>query len=479
MIELYDDQKELLESVRSSIRRGNKSVLIQACAGSGKTVVGAAMIAGSQAKGMRSLFVVPRKELRNQTAKTMDSYNLPYSYVSSGMPYNEYNKTFIATSGTLVNKLGKLPKMNLVFLDECHIGADGFSKIVSHYKNEGAVIVGLSATPTKLSGRGMGDWFDDMVCGKSAKWLIEHKRISEYKPYIIDVPDLSGIKITAGEYNHGQLSSKMESDRVLVGNAVKYYKEHSMGMLGVTYTTSRKHSEIVAEDFRNNGIPSTHIDGTMSDDERAKIIKAFARREILQLVNCEILTYGFDLSAAAQMDVTIECLTDLQPTQSLAKQIQKWFRVLRYKAFPAVIYDSAGNIMNIKGELKHGFPCDDREWSLQGTTKTKREGKERAVKIMQCTRCYYAQKPNYERKCSNCGYIQPVQERDIKTVDGELREIKAGDIAMKPAPNRQGQKWALIAQAKRMGIKDPAGQIKFAEAVIRKQMEKRGEVSEG
>lgn len=479
MIELYDDQKEMLEDVRSSIRRGNKSVLLQAATGSGKTQVSAAMIAGSQSKGTKSIFIVPRKELRKQVSNTLAKHDIQHGFVSSGLPFNAYSKTFVATAGTLLKRLDSVSDMNLVICDEIHHAGDGMDKIIKFYQAKGAVIIGLSATPKKLSGKGLDCWFSDMVCGKSIKWLIANRRLSDYRAFIIDIPDLSGIKTVAGDYNQGQLSSKMENDRVLVGSAVQYYKSHAMGKLGVTYTTSRKHSEIVAEQFNENGVPAAFIDGTMDDIERTRIIKAFARRELLQLVNCELLTFGFDIASASGIDVAIESLTDLQPTKSLAKQMQKWGRVLRRKAEPALIFDHSGNIMNSKGEVNHSFPDDDREWTLQGITKTKGEGKERAVKIMQCSRCYYAQRPNYERRCNNCGYVQPVQERDIKTVDGELREIKAGDIAMKPPPNRQGQKWALIAQAKRMGIKDPAGQIKFAEAVIRKQMEKRGEVSEG
>ena len=59
---LYPDQIELLDGVRASIRKGNKSVLMQLMTGGGKTMIASAMIEGSRAKGTKSIFVVPRRE---------------------------------------------------------------------------------------------------------------------------------------------------------------------------------------------------------------------------------------------------------------------------------------------------------------------------------------------------------------------------------------------------------------------------------
>lgn len=473
MINLYPDQIELIEDIKRSIRSGNKSILVQAATGMGKTILSSSMIAGSKNKGTYSLFCVPRRLLMRQTSLTFRKYDISHTYVSSGMPYNPYSKAFIATAETLSRRLERLPKMDLVVIDEVHWGGESLNKIIQFYRKQGAIIISLSGSPVKMSGQGFDKWCDDLVCGKPIRWLIQNKRLSDYKLFIPDRPDFTGVK------NQAQLERKMEEDKLLIGSAVSHYKQYAMGKLGITFTQSRKHSLDVAEQFRDAGVPAMNIDATMDEAEQSRIIKAYARRELLQLVNCQLCVFGFDLEAMAQMPVTVECMSDLQHTNSLAQQLQKNGRVLRYKDFPALIFDHSSNVMKIDGTEKHGLPCKEREWSLQGITKTKGEGKERAVKIMQCTRCYYAQKPNYERKCSNCGYVQPVQERDIKTVDGELREIKAGEVEFKKPTDRNKQRFALIAQAKRMGIKDPAGQIKFAEAVIRKQMEKRGEVSEG
>ena len=464
-IKLFDDQQELLQMVRNSIKQGNKSVLMQAATGSGKTIVSAAMVRGSYTKGTRSLFVVPRRELLKQTSATYNKYDIPHSYVSAGMPFNQLSQAFVSTAPSLARRLDVLQNINLLIIDECHISGDGIDKIIKHFHGQGAVVVGLSATPTKLSGKSMGDWFDDMVCGKSIRWLIENKRLSDYRLFMPSRPDLSGIKMLGGDYNQHQLADKMEHDKVLIGDAVHHYKTHAMGKLGVTYTTSRKHSEIVAEEFRNAGIAATHIDGTMDDAERAKIIRAFANKELLQLVNCDLLTTGFDLASSAGIDVSIESLTDLQPTQSVAKQLQKWGRCLRYKPYPALIFDHASNAMKMDGTPNHSQPDTERNWSLQGTSKGTREGVEKAVSIQSCEKCYWTAKV-WGLTCPQCGHTREIKSREIEQVEGELVELDKNMIMQQKAQARQEQGRAetledLLKIEKQRGYKSGWAYITF------------------
>jgi len=57
---LYEDQADLVARVRQAMRK-HKRVLMQACTGAGKTRMTADMIAGTKAKGTRSIFMVPLK----------------------------------------------------------------------------------------------------------------------------------------------------------------------------------------------------------------------------------------------------------------------------------------------------------------------------------------------------------------------------------------------------------------------------------
>jgi len=412
-MQLLPDQIELIDAAKDKIRSGVKSLLIQGATGSGKTVISSSIVRGAYDKGKNVVFTVPRRDLIRQTSKTFHEFGIDHSYIAAGLPCHESHNIFIASTQTLKNNLKFKP--DLAIVDEAHFGSGTLDEIIQKYKEYGTVILGLSATPWKMSGQGLGCWYDDMVCGKSVKWLIDNNRLSKYRAFAPDKPDLSGISITAGDYAKGQLADKMEKDGVLIGNAVEHYKKHALGKLNIVYCVSIDHSKITAKAFNDAGIPAAHIDGDTPDDERVRIIRAFARRELLVLTNCEILTFGFDLSSASGMNVTVECMSDLRPTKSLALQCQKWGRVLRMKHEPAIIFDHAGNID------EHGLPDADREWTLESRKVIKRASSDRNITVMQCAHCAYCARPFFT--CPNCGVQREIISRKVEQVEGELKEV--------------------------------------------------------
>lgn len=463
----FQDQIDLINGVRHSMRR-NKSVLMQSATGTGKTVMASYMMQQAHAKGSRCIMVVPRRELLRQTCKTLDSYHIPYGCIAAGYTDNPFARIRLATSGTLARRLDTVQPPNILFVDETHFGGGDIDRIIQWAKDGGAWIIGLSATPWKLSGKGLGDWYDDMVQGPQIRWLIENRRLSDYRLFAPSRPDLSGIKTTAGDYNKGQLDDFMTADRVLIGNAVNHYRSHAMGRLNVAFGTSVKHAEIIAQSFRDAGIPAAHVSGAMDDDEIARRVRAFARRELLVLANCELLTFGFDLAAAANMDVTVEAMSDLRPTKSLSMQMQKWGRVLRMKDYPAMIFDHAGN----SAPDLHGLPDSDREWSLAGRD-AKKQG-QRTEPTRQCSSCYYVHRP--APCCPNCGFTYPVQARMVEEVEGELQEVSREQSQAAKVADRQAQGMSktlddLIRYGKLKGMRYPE---QWAARVITARAAKRG-----
>jgi hypothetical protein len=130
------------------------------------------------------------------------------------------------------------------------------------------------------------------------------------------------------------------------------------------------------------------------------------------------LTFGFDLSQASGLDVTVESMSDLAPSKSLPWQLQKWGRVLRMKEEPAMLFDHVGNY------LHHGSPDDEREWRLDA--KPKRGGNSEPTQpVRQCPQCFMVHRPSPE--CPGCGFVYPIQSRMIEEVEGELSEVTFSD----------------------------------------------------
>jgi len=420
MIELFPDQQESVDKVYEKMQAGCKYILLQGSTGSGKSIIATHIIQRAVNKGKRVMFSVPRRDLVRQMSSTFNDFNLDYSYIASGNSYNPSAQTYIASTDTLKRRLDVIKPPHLAIIDESHYGSTGLDLIIQWLKANGSYIIGLSATPWKMSGQGLGCWYDDMVLGPPVRWLINNNRLSDYRPFAPSHVDLSNIKTVAGDYAKGQLSSKMEQDRVLIGDAVNHYKKHAEGKLGVTFAVSCKHSQILSEEYRNKGIIAVHIDGETPMNERGRIFKAYARREIMQLCCAELLVFGFDIASASGIkDVTVECINDCKPTKSLAKQSQKWGRGLRYDKYnpePHPIFDHANNFE------EHGFPCSDRNWTLEDRKKRKGGNTEPTIPVRQCSECYFCHTPS--PTCPNCGHEYPIQYREVEQIEGELTELE-------------------------------------------------------
>lgn len=423
MIELFPDQMESVQQVADKMHAKYKNVLLQSATGSGKSVMASYIIQRTIAKGNTCWFVVPRKDLLFQMSDTFRDFNIEHSFIASGMDFIPNPKAHIASLETLRRRLDKLKPPRLAVIDETHFGSTGLDYLIKWLKKRGSYIIGLTATPWKMSGQGLGCWYDEMVLGKPISWLIENKRLADYRPFWPDHIDLSQIKMLGNDYNQGHLSSAME-DRVLIGNAVKHYKDHAMGLRGVTFAVGRKHSELLAQTYRDNGVPAMHVDGETPMDERRRIFKALAKKELLQVCNAELLVFGFDIARAAGVkNITIECGTDCQPTKSVAKQRQKWGRFLRYDGNIHPIFDHANNF------AEHGFPKEPVEWTLEDRPKAQKEKTEPTQRVFQCPKCHFCHRP--APYCSNCGYVYPVKDRMIEEIEGVLVEVNEEAVLKK------------------------------------------------
>lgn len=417
-IQLFDDQLDLRERVRASMRK-NKCILIHATTGFGKTVLAADMIARARQNNRTAAFVVPRRQLLWQTAQKFQQFGIDFGYITSGKKPRE-SAVQMATLGSIVKRMDTFTP-DVVFIDEGHFSFEQTLVVARHYLALGSWVVYLTATPKP----GMDAVVQDVITGESVAWMIRNKRLSAYRAYSPSAPDLSMIPKQAGEYHQGQLASKMEHDnKVLVGNMVKHWRQLAPNLMTIGYGTSIKHAEMMAHEFRENGIPSAAISGQTPDDELLRIIKGFARREIKILTNCDMATFGFDLSAASGMDVNIEAMIDAAPTLSEIKQTQKNGRPLRYKEEPSIFLDHAGNINHRDGTRNHGLPCDDRSWSIvAGATAG---AVSRASVIRQCPTCYGNHRP--APQCTLCGHVYMIDGRVIRQTDGTLVEVHKSEI---------------------------------------------------
>lgn len=450
MLKLFPDQQEIMNDLRATMRE-EKSILLQSATGSGKTAMATDMVIGAVQKGKKALFSVPRRDLLIQTSKTFTKYNIPHGFIAAGRDFNPFAQVYIGMVDTMARRIDRLPPVDLAIFDETHFGADALGRVIRKYQEHNAWTIGLSATPWKLSGEGLGKWYKRMVQGKSIRWLIDNKRLSAYD-YYYGKPRADFSKIM--KKSDREIAEFMKERRVIIGDCVDDYRKRCMGRLHLVRCADIENSQITAEAFRNAGIPAAHVDGETPDAEKAAIFKAFAMRQLLVLTFADLLNFGFDLSQATGMDVCVESISDLKPSKSLAAQMQFWGRALRYKDYPAIINDHVNNY------LTHGVPCSDRKWTLADWKEL--EGGERGVATRQCKVCYYVHTP--APVCPGCGHVYEVNAKEMEYIAGDLEKMDLEAMKAQLAEEEQSipndgsyeTLERLIKLAKRKGQKNPA-----------------------
>ena len=409
-MQLRPYQQSMLDAGREAYRQGNRAVLFNLPTGGGKTITASTVVHGAAQKRNVVWWLCHRRELVSQASATFYGMNIPHGTVQAGRVSNPGALVQVGSIQTVANRVADLPEPALIVFDECHhIGAASWQALFDRFPR--AKVLGLTATPWRLDGQGLGRWFNTMIEGPTVAELIENGSLSPYRMFAPAQPDLSGVGMTGGDYQRGALSKAMDRPQI-VGDAIGHYTRLCAGKRAVVFAAGVEASINITAQFNAAGIRAEHVDGSMTADERDAAVARFKAGHTLILSNADLFGEGFDVPA-------IEAAILLRPTKSLSLYLQQVGRALRPAPgkTEAIILDHAGN------SEAHGLPDDVREWSLEDRERRKK-GEASEVSIRQCKTCFFVYQP--APKCPNCGYAPPVVSRELEYVEGSLEEVRRG-----------------------------------------------------
>ena len=254
--------------------------------------------------------------------------------------------------------------------------------------------------------------FDQMVLAPSIRQLINFGHLVPPECYAPNKPDLSKLKVRCGDFVKEGIADLMDRPQI-VGDTVTHFAKICPDRKAIVFATSVKHSIHIAERFVDAGIPAAHLDGKTPKPERDQILKYLESGKIQVVVNCQVLTEGFDCPS-------VGCIILARPTKSLVLYLQMAGRGLRTAKGKdnCVIIDHSGAI------YLHGFVDEDREWSLNPQeriedrqSKTKRE-KADPVTCKECNFLYDG-RPD----CPKCGWKPEVKGRSFDYLDSDLGRL--------------------------------------------------------
>lgn len=398
-----------LERIRGEYASRHRAVLYVAPTGSGKTVLFAAVSHGAAEKGKRVLVICHRVELVDQIVAALEAEGMTPSVIAAGYPKRAWQVS-VAMIQTLVRRLDTIPAPDLIVVDEAHHStAATYAKVLAKWP--AARVLGVTATPRRPSGDGLGTVYQSMIVGPSTAELTGMGYLAPARIFAPPTVDIAGLHIRAGEYVQTEVAERVGKPSV-TGSAVEHYRKLAYGKRAVCFCYSIDHSKSMAVAFRDAGIDALHLDGVMSRDIRHDVVKDFRQDRIKVLCSVDVVSEGFDVP-------DIECGILLRPTASEIIHLQQIGRCLRTSPgkSEAIILDHVGNT------AMHGLPTEDRQWSLDGAVQ-KRGKLKPSVSVKVCPSCFAAQRAG-RPVCVVCHKPFPVDAREVEEREGELVEIRA------------------------------------------------------
>ena len=343
-------QQDAFDLTIGSLRNGNNPV-IAIPTGGGKGIISAMLVDRFRSRGGYTLLVTHNRELIAQNFKTLERYSNTdgVGVFSAGLgKWDVGSAATYATIQSIYKQLHKIPEPSVICVDEAQLvtpsdsSAVMYNTLMTTYPN--ARRVGLSATPYRYDSgliyKGEGCWFDDLAIDIKFTSLVSEGYLSPLVGVLTATHlELEELNVSGGEYDSNQVDALITEQwlKELLRNAVNLTTGRKTWLM---FSPSVRAAALSAQIANEMGVKADFVYG--GDPERFDKLKRWEAGETTLMVNCQILTTGYD---HPDIDVIIDCA----PTESLGKHIQKLGRGARISEGKTncLIIDACGNLQRL------------------------------------------------------------------------------------------------------------------------------------
>ena len=467
----YPDQQKSIDEIFEEFKT-KKRILYQLSTGGGKTAI-FSFIAKRfiRQEKKRVLVLAHREELITQTLKTLRTIGVTCESVIASKKKLQHNSDcYVAMIQTIKNRLKNneefVENIGLIIVDEAHI--DLHKEVFEYFPS--AKILAVTATPISLKKINFSrcsvckkdydtavqccgfetyeytrnftysEIYENIIIGKSISGLIMDDRLVRDLNYEIGNIDRSSFSIDAktGDFD------KQSTDKYFGEfNVVKNYEEICKGEKTIIFNSSTSTNLSTYENFLDAGYENARMLDSVNTkkSERKPILEWFKNTPDAILLNCGVLTAGFD-------EPTIQAVILNRATLSLSLFLQMVGRGGRkcdyiYKPHFKVI-DGGGNIQYFAAKYGGtGKWSDEYDWEsiFHGQNDKPRPKKEALESTKLCENCECLIAKN-ALECEECGFIFKEKKKE-KTFSDEVA-VLVDEI---PLPN--GKK--IVEYCKRSG----------------------------
>ncbi|NGX59129.1 MAG: putative DNA repair helicase RadD [Chlamydiae bacterium] len=310
-------QLEALEAINDCWANGITRQLVSLPTGVGKTIIFALL---AKLLNTKTLIVAHTEELINQA---YDKLKVVWPEADVGIVKagtNEiYSQVVIASIQTAsrMKRLGKLKQQSfdLLIIDEAHhAAAASYERLVRELgffdEDPSKLLVGVTATPKRGDGVGLGSIFQEIVFERSISTMIRGGYLAPLLGKQVHTKiDLRGIGVRAGDFITSELARAVNTsgrNQLIIENYKAFAEDRKKTL---AFCVDVQHAKDLADAFNECDISAKAVYGDMDKEERAQSLQDFKDGKYQMLTNCLLLTEGFDERA-------VDCVIMSRPTKS-------------------------------------------------------------------------------------------------------------------------------------------------------------------
>lgn len=331
MFDLRRYQEKALEAIDQAEREGVRRPLVVHPTGTGKTITFCHAVKRRADRG-RSIVFVHRDELAGQTREKIA---MIAPELETGIVKAELNETdadvVIASVQTgsrdkrlaeLVESAKRSPFATIIVDEAHHAPAPTWTKMLAGlgaFSPYGPLAIGFTATPERDNGKTLGVWekvvsfmsIREAIYGNGKRGKDGHEGgflVPILPAVVIETGmDMARVRKTGGDYSDGDLGRELEDSGAIVQIADAYVA-NAKDRKAVAFTPTVATAHALARALRARGVAAEAVDGGTETEERRAILRRLKTGETHVVVNCAVLTEGFD-------EPSISCVIVARPTR--------------------------------------------------------------------------------------------------------------------------------------------------------------------
>lgn len=306
------------------------SVLAALPTGMGKTEI--FVMLASQWQG-RVMVVAPMIELIGQAAKKICQRTGILPAIEQGsLKSNETEHLrspfVVASKQTLTSKSERFRKfqdISLLIVDECHLaGTPAYKKLINYFIDQGAKVLGVTATPKRHDGVGLHEIFDECVFNLGIREAVQDGWLVPARAQCCTLKnlDLSEVKTSNGDFVKRDLERAMSADKVIYEVAeitAAEWNDEKTVVFCAAVAEAKQVAELLSDRYQ---LAADWVSGACDKQRRHEVLDGFTSGDLGIVCNVGVLTTGWDFPG-------LKHIVMARPTKSLPLYTQIFGRGTR------------------------------------------------------------------------------------------------------------------------------------------------------